>query len=188
MSSLWLRHPRLRLCAQALAQGEVLAYPTEAVWGLGCDPFNAYAVQRILDLKNRSADKGLILVAANIEQFAFLLEPLSAEYKATLAASWPGHTTWLVPHNNKISPLLSGEHASIALRVSAHPLVQALCLLNKGPIVSTSANPQGLPPARSSLKARCYFGKAGIFFAPSAPATAQAPSTIKDLLSGKQLR
>lgn len=188
MPTHWLHHPRLMQCAHALAQGAVLAYPTEAVWGLGCDPFNAHAVQHILDLKKRSADKGLILVAASIEQFNFLLEPLNPKQKALLEASWLGHTTWLVPHNNRVSPLLSGKHSSIALRVSAHPLVQALCLLHKGPIVSTSANPQGLPPARNILKARCYFGKSGIYFAPSAPPTAQALSTIKDLLSGKQLR
>ena len=184
----WLHHPRLVQCARALARGAVVAYPTEAVWGLGCDPFNAHAVQRILELKRRSADKGLILVAADIAQFDFLLQPLDAAQRAILQKSWPGHTTWLVPHHKRISSLLSGTHASIALRVSAHPLVRALCLLNKGPIVSTSANPQGLPPARDLLKARCYFGKSGIEFAPSAPPTERAPSTIKDLLSGKQLR
>lgn len=184
----WLQHPRLIQSAKALAGGDVLAYPTEAVWGLGCDPFNAKAVQRILWLKRRSVDKGLILVAANIEQFDFVLSSLTEKQRAVLKASWPGHTTWLVPHNNLLPSFLSGQHASIALRVSAHPLVQALCLLNKGPIVSTSANPQGLPPAKDALKVRLYFGSEALYFAPSAPPTANAPSQIKDLLSGQQLR
>lgn len=184
----WLRHPRLIHCAQALAQGGVLAYPTEAVWGLGCDPFNASAVQTILNLKKRSADKGLILVGANISQFDFLLSSLGSELRATLQASWPGHTTWLVPHHNRVPYNLCGEHSTIALRVSAHPLVQALCLLYGGPIVSTSANPQSLPAARDALKVRCYFRAANLHYAPTAPATEPTPSVIKDLISGKQLR
>jgi L-threonylcarbamoyladenylate synthase len=185
----WLQHPRLIQCANALADGGVIAYPTEAVWGLGCDPFNIAAVQHILHLKRRSVEKGLILVAACIEQFDFVLAPLTQKQRATLAASWPGHTTWLVPHNDLVPTYLSGKHSSIALRVSAHPLVQALCLLHKGPIVSTSANPQGLPPARDALKARMYFGSSGnLHYAPAAPATAKAPSQIRDLLSGQQLR
>jgi len=184
----WLQHPRLIQCARALENGGVLAYPTEAVWGLGCDPFNAHAVQHILDLKQRSVEKGLILVAANIEQFDFVLGALSDKQRAQLNKSWPSHTTWLVPHNNLVPSFLCGQHTSIALRVSAHPLVKALCLLNKGPIVSTSANPQGLPPARDALKARLYFGNRSIYFAPTAPPTAQAPSQIRDLLSGQQLR
>lgn len=184
----WLRHPRLRQCTRVLARGGVLAYPTEAVWGLGCDPFNIHAVQQILDLKRRAPDKGLILVAANIEQFDFLLASLEPGQLAQLRESWPGHTTWLVPHNNQVPGLVCGEHDTIALRVSAHPLVRALCLLNEGPIVSTSANPQGLPPARTSLRAHCYFGASDVYFAPSAPPTEHAPSTIRDLRSGKQLR
>ncbi len=183
----WLRHPRLRQCAQALAQGAVLAYPTEAVWGLGCDPFNQLAVNQIIAIKKRDADKGLILVAADISQFDFLLHDLSREQYAKLQASWPGHTTWLVPHQRRIPAQLSGKFSTIALRVSAHPLVNALCQLYGGPIVSTSANPQGKPPARSALKVRCYF-KNDIVIAPSAPATEAAPSKIFDLVSGKQLR
>ena len=184
----WLQDPRLQECAQKLALGGVVAYPTEAVWGLGCQPFNEQAVQQILDLKLRSADKGLILVAASIEQFAFLLEGLAEDQIAKLEASWPGHTTWLVPHNERLPYLIHGDHATVALRVSAHPLVQALCLLNQGPIVSTSANPQGLPPARTEQEARSYFGDNTINYAPSAEATASQPSTIIDLISGKQLR
>ena len=184
----WLQHSRLVQSAHAIARGEVVAYPTEAVWGLGCDPFDQSAVQRILNLKRRPANKGLILVAADISQFNFLLNTLSKAQLATLQLSWPGHTTWLVPHNNRVPYLLSGSHSTIALRVSAHPLVRALCLLNRGPIVSTSANPQGLPPARSALKVRCYFGTDNLVYAPAAPAIAQEPSTIKDLISGEQLR
>ncbi len=184
----WNAHPRLQQCAAALAGGGVIAYPTEGVWGLGCDPFNVFAVQRVLDLKKRKADKGLILVAGHISQFNFLLHDLDAENLARLKDTWPGHVTWLVPHHERIPEIVCGQFDTIALRVSAHPLVQALCRGFGGPIVSTSANPQGLPPARNALKVRCYFGEADILLAPSAPATHSGPSKIFDLRSGRQLR
>lgn len=184
----WLRHPRVNQCARILVSGGVIAYPTEAVWGLGCDPFNSDAVSQVLGLKNRAENKGLILVAADIHQFDFLLSSLSPAQKKVLQSTWPGHVSWLVPHHNRVPHYLSGEHSSIALRVSAHPLVQALCLLSGGPIVSTSANPQARMPARNALKVRCYFPKAKITYAPQVRAKAQAPSEIRDLVSGKVIR
>lgn len=182
----WTDHPRLLQCVDALAAGEVLAYPTEAVWGLGCDPDNKRAIQKILLLKRRSPHKGLILVGSREAHFAFLLERLSSERQKMVQESWPGYTTWLVPHFGHVSPLLCGLHDTIALRVSDHPFVHALCEKYGGPIVSTSANPQGLAPARHMLKARCYFG-ANVIYAPHAPATASQPSLIKDL-TGRILR
>ena len=65
---------RVQQAAQAIRAGAVIAYPTEAVWGLGCDPWDEEAVERLLLLKGRSVDKGLILVADNIRQFDFLFE------------------------------------------------------------------------------------------------------------------
>ena len=183
----WLNHPRIRGCVRALEAGEVVAYPTEAVWGLGCDPFNDLAIQKILNLKCRPMEKGLILIAGDVKQFAFLLQNLEPSQRDNLRNSWPGHTTWLVPHHNLVSPLLCGVHATIALRVSRHPLVQALCKLMGGPIVSTSANPQGLPTARDGLKARSYFGPA-VVYSPAAPLIAKEPSEIKDLITGKVIR
>ena len=62
-----LSHAQLNQAVTALKQGGILAYPTEAVWGLGCDPFNQQAVLKLLALKQRPMDKGLILIAANVE-------------------------------------------------------------------------------------------------------------------------
>ena len=117
---------RLSTASRVLRQGGVIAYPTEAVWGLGCDPANPSALQRILELKQRYPDKGLILVAANPEQFAPLLALLSPLQRATLAGSWPGPTTWLVPHHGLVHPLVCGRFTSVALRVSGHPLVASI--------------------------------------------------------------
>jgi len=181
-------HPSLTRCVRTLAQGGVVAYPTEAVWGLGCDPFYQPAVERILQLKRRAADKGLILVAAEMAQFDWLLEGLSAEHRMRLAESWPGPITWLVPHHQRLPRLVHGSHATIALRVSAHPVVQALCQRYGGPIVSTSANPQGLSPARTAGEVRRYFGRQGLCLAAGRIGDSDRPSMIKDLASGKIIR
>ena len=82
---------------------------------------------------------------------------------------------------------ISGAHSSVALRVSAHPVVRALCQQFGGPLVSTSANPQNLAPATTQLRARGYFGDA-VHYAPGAVGKQRNPSQIKDLLSDKVLR
>ncbi len=179
---------KLRYVANAVASGGIVAYPTEAVWGLGCDPDNPDAVLRLLRLKQRDWRKGLILVAASMVQFEPYLSALSAAQRQQLALSWPGPTTWLVPHNGSVGIGLCGNNSSVALRVSAHPVVQALCNLCGGPLISTSANRDGLPPARDRLTVQRYFGDAVDAHAPGALGGASQPSEIRDLLSGKIIR
>lgn len=179
-------HPRIRLAALEVARGGVIAYPTEGVWGLGADPFNHFAVERVLALKGRPVSKGLILVAAHPDQFDFILRHLNAEQRAILSASWPGPNTWLVPHAGKVPPWISGDHKTVALRVSAHPVVRALAEL-AGPLVSTSANPQGLAPAHQALRARQYFADQ-VFYAPGQVVRDAGPSTIRDLITGRIVR
>ncbi len=183
MTSQW----QLQQAAQKIRKGGVIAYPTEAVWGLGCDPFNQAAVQRILNLKQRPVHKGLILVAADIEQFAWLLQDVPPEQRQLLEDSWPGPNTWLVPHRSRVPTWISGRHASVAIRVSDHPLVQALCSLT-GPLVSTSANPTKHPAATSRLHVARYFHNRldAVLNAPLGQH--QQPSTIRDLVSGQVVR
>lgn len=181
-------HVKIHQSVKALAAGNVIAYPTEAVWGLGCDPFNSHAVFKLLGLKRRRWQKGLILVAAEFSQFEFILHDLSDEDKAKLQASWPGPVTWLVPHRQRVPAFITGEHDTIALRVSDHPMVQALCCAFDGPIVSTSANPQGLGAARSRTKVHHYFHSQALIFAPGEIGAHSNPSSIVDLASGAILR
>lgn len=180
-------HWHLQQAAQKIRKGGVIAYPTEAVWGLGCDPWNEQAVQRILDIKQRPVHKGLILVAADIGQLTWLLEGLAAEQRQLLEDSWPGPNTWLVPHHGRVPKWISGRHTNVAVRVSDHPLVQELCRLT-GPLVSTSANPTKHPAATSRLHVEQYFHNQldAVLNAPLGHR--QQPSTIRDLLSGEVLR
>jgi len=141
----------LQSVVPALQGGAVVAYPTEAVWGLGCDPSNEVAVMKLLALKQRPVEKGMILVAATPEQLDgwVRLDALAADRREAVLSSWPGANTWIVPAGERAPRWITGAHAGIAVRVSAHPLVQALCRAWGGPLVSTSANLAGHPPARS---------------------------------------
>lgn len=179
---------RLQRAAECIARGGVIAYPTEAVWGLGCDPFNADAVARLLRLKNRSPAKGLILVAGDIAQFQPWLMQLSSHDYRLLADSWPGPVTWLVPVNEFTPAWISGNFDTVALRVSAHPLIRQLTQRLAMPVVSTSANPQGYLPARSSLTVRRYFPTGLDAILPGVTLGAAKPSEIRSLLTGEVVR
>ncbi|WP_425913594.1 L-threonylcarbamoyladenylate synthase [Pseudomonas sp. GWSMS-1] len=178
---------QIQQAALVVRNGGVIAYPTEAVWGLGCDPWHAEAVERLLALKDRPMHKGLILVAGDIEQFNFLLEDLPEIWLARLAGSWPGPNTWLVPHQNRLPEWISGQHNSVALRVSDHPQVRALCRLT-GPLVSTSANPAGRPSARSRLRVEQYFPGQLDAVLGGALGGRKNPSLIRDLITGDVIR
>ena len=171
-----------------LGRGGVIAYPTESVWGLGCDPANERAVMRLLALKNRPVSKGLILVASALEQLEWLLSGLDDSQYERLAASWPGPITWLVPHRDLVPRWITGDHDTVAVRVSAHPGVGALCRAWGGVLVSTSANPAGSAPALNQLQIRRYFGDSLDFVVPGHVGGQSRPSSIRDLVSGRTIR
>ena len=175
--------------SEILAQGGVIAYPTEAVFGLGCDPNNEAAVERILTLKQRPRDKGLLLVAADIQQIAPLLAGLAPEMVSKLEQSWPGPVTWLIPDPDNYYPeWIKGQHSSVAIRVSAHPVVRQLCQAFGQPIVSTSANLADEPEIRCRLILQETFGDKIDFTVEGELGDASQPSTIKDLVTGATLR
>jgi L-threonylcarbamoyladenylate synthase len=178
---------RVQQVAQVVRAGGVIAYPTEAVWGLGCDPWDRAAVYRLLALKQRPVDKGLILLADNIRQFDFLLADLPQIWQDQLASTWPGPNTWLVPHQNRLPQWITGKHPSVALRVSDHPLVRDLCALT-GPLVSTSANPAGRPPALSRLRIEQYFARQLDGVLDGRLGGRKNPSIIRDLITGQVIR
>lgn len=149
-----LRRAMLRRAARLLREGGVIAYPTEAVYGLGCDPLNRAAVFRLLAIKRRPAAKGLILIASRFEQLQPFVQAPDEALREQLAQTWPGPVTWLLPANPAAPAWLRGRHRSLAVRVTAHPLAAALCTAFGGPVVSTSANTSGRPPARTALQAR----------------------------------
>ena len=182
------RSRQLARAVSVLRAGGVIACATEGVWGLACDPDNEAAVRRILALKGRDADKGLILVAAGLIQVERYLCHVPADKLAQIHDSWPGPVTWIVPHRGELPVWLVGAQPGVAIRVSDHLQLQALCCGFGGALVSTSANPQGLPPARSAHMVRRYFGDRINYLLPGALGGRRGPSEIRDALSGRIVR
>lgn len=150
--------PSLQAAVDCLRRGQVIAYPTEGVYGLGCSPFNCQAVQEILYLKNRHQDQGLILIAAGIKDLLPLIRPPVTTKMLNAFNAWPAAITVIFPASEQVPAWIRGKHDSVALRVTAHPLANHLCQAFGGPIVSTSANPSGLPAAITADQVLNYFG------------------------------
>lgn len=178
----------MRRAAHWLRSGGVVGYPTEAVYGLGCDPFCRPAVQRVLALKGRPAHKGLIVIAATFAQLAPFVRPLEVALVGRALATWPGPTTWLWPARPGIAPWLRGRHGTVAVRVTAHPVCAALCQRFGGAIVSTSANLSGRPPARDARRVRRLFGRGADYVVSGPLGGASRPTEIRDLMTGRVVR
>ena len=184
MVNLW----KIKQAANVLLNGGIIAYPTEAVYGLGCNPVDNAAVMRLLQLKTRPMEKGLILVAATLEQLeAYIVIP-SKEIRVKISATWPGPVTWVLPAKPWVPPTLTGIHHTLAVRVSAHPVVQALCREIDQPLVSTSANLESAPPARSALAVQRIFGQNIDFILHGRVNPLANPTEIRDALTDKILR
>lgn len=171
-----------------IKNGGIIAYPTEAVYGLGCDPFNEQAVKRLLAIKQRPIDKGLILIASSWEQLKDLVQPLSPEILQKVFTTWPGPVTWVFPASSKVPKWISGDHASVALRVTAHPLAKQICEKWGNALVSTSANIAGQPPAYNAQTVKQYFASQIDYILEGELGGLNKPTEIRDVLSGKFLR
>ncbi len=178
---------RLREAARWLLAGGVVAYPTEAVWGLGCDPDDVAAVGHVLDLKRRTSAKGLILIAADASQLEGWVETCGPAW-AQACATWPGFVTWVLPTDPSAPPWLTGGRDTLAVRVTAHPIAAALCRAFGGPLVSTSANLSGRPPARSALAVRRTFPTGIDLILSGALGGEPRPSPVIDGRTGRVLR
>lgn len=179
---------QLRRTLRLLRAGGVIAYPTEAVYGLGCDPDDAHAVNRILALKRRPAAKGLILIAAEFEQLQPYLLALDDAVLEQVRTPGPDPITWLLPARPEVPYWLRGAHETLAVRVTAHPLSAALCRTFGKPLVSTSANRAGRPPARTALMVRRQLRKGVDRVIVGRLGGAQRPSAIRDPVSGRVVR
>ena len=174
----------------ALQQQDVIAYPTEAVFGVGCDPDSETAVNKLLALKQRPIEKGLILIAANYEQLAPYIDDsaLNEEQKARIFSSWPGPVTWVMPTKPGVPSFLTGQFDTIAVRVTDHPLVQQLCLAFGKPLTSTSANLTGQEPGRTVAEVEAQLGSQLSAILHGETGGRDNPSEIRDAITGNIFR
>ena len=177
----------IREAIRQIAGGGVIAYPTDTVYGLGCDPLNAAAMLHLLALKQRGIEQGVILIASRWRQLRPFLLPLKPGTRKRVKKDRGRPVTWLLPARPDVPAWLCGRHDTLAVRVTRHPVVAALCDAWDGPLVSTSANRHGRPPATSTLEVYRAFGD-NLDYVLGGPVGTGKPSEIRDGLTGKVLR
>ena len=176
----------LRRAGSILRAGGIVAYPTEGVYGLGCRPDDFAAVQRICAIKQRDPLAGVLLIAADTAQLDDWIElPAGAP---ELGSSPDKPVTWIVPASAAVPPWIRGRHAGVGVRISCHPVATALCRAAGMPLVSTSANKSGRPPARHPMVLRRNFRDLVDCIVPGRCGPARGPSEIRDLVTGTVLR
>ncbi len=174
--------------AAAVRTGGVVACPTEAVFGLSCDPTNEKAVMRVLTLKRRSVDKGLILIASDFSQLERFCGTLDETHWNEVRASWPGPHTWLFPVSAACPAWVRGAHRTIAVRVTAHPVAADLCRLSGSALVSTSANLSGGAAACNASETAAAFGEVLDVIVEGETGGYESVTPIKNALTGESVR
>ncbi|WP_411359737.1 L-threonylcarbamoyladenylate synthase [Pseudidiomarina salilacus] len=174
----------------AFSTGELLAYPTEAVFGLGCDPRNEKAVQKLLELKQRPLEKGVILLAADYSQLVAYVADLKIpqDKRFSVFSHWPGPITLVLPASERTPKWLTGGRDTIAVRVTAHEPARQLCKALGSAIVSTSANVAGEAPLTTASAVREAFGEQIAWVMDAPVGTLATPTKIIDPLTNSVVR
>lgn len=174
--------------AEHLRAGHIIAYPTEAVYGLGCDPANESAIRALLALKGRRESAGFVLIASDFSQLQPWIPRLDPSLTERAMQTWPGPVTWLFPRAAGVPDYVAGDHETIALRITAHAPSRALCEAFGSALISSSANLTATPPARSPAEVTAYFGDQISGTLEGSLGGATNPSEIRDLVTGKIIR
>jgi L-threonylcarbamoyladenylate synthase len=174
--------------ARIVLAGGVIAYPTEAVFGLGCLPEDRAAVLRVLAIKRRSWRKGLVVIGASLDQIERFVVLPPEPRRSEIVASWPGPVTWVLPAQARVPRWLSGGHGTVAVRVTDHPVAAPLCARVGQAIVSTSANVSRRPPLRAARRVRRELGALVDYVLPGDVGGLANPTVIKDARTGRILR
>lgn len=178
----------LTRAADIIRAGGVVAYPTEACFGLGCDPRNIFAVRRILRMKRRARAQGVILIADHRARLMRYANFSALRHRKPMFDSWPGKHTWLVPATGGVSRWVRGEHSTVAVRVTAHRDAAMLCRLAHTALVSTSANRHGRRMLTNTDAVLREFGDEVDFVVDGKVGGARTPSVIRDAQTGKVVR
>ena len=172
---------------ELLRNGEVIGYPTEAVYGIGCDPWNKSSVVKVAEIKNRSFEKPFLMVASSVNQLEELVDISSLN--ENVMKSWPGHTTWLIKAKQSTPYWLrDNETGKVGVRVSDHPMIVKLCRLYGRPLISTSANIAGGQEIREQLEFKKVFSKSISYLVDGNIGDCEKTSIIIDMETNKKLR
>ena len=178
----------IKQASRIIKAGGIIIYPTEAIYGMGCDPLNAHAIEKLLSLKQRDINKGLLIIAADVEQIRPYVDQLDPAMLNKLVQTGPQPITWLVKASPWVPFWLRGNHATIGIRITQHPIANALCRILDQPIVSTSANISQRAPARSGICAHKYFHGRVDYFVSGPLGGFSSPSEIRDISTNQVIR
>ena len=183
-----MRGWRYRRAVMVLREGGVVAYPTEAVYGIGCDPLDRAGVARVFAIKHRPPHKRCILIAADPRHLEPFVAAAAPEFREHAARYWPGPVTLVAPARDEAPAWLVAATGTVAVRVTDHPVAHDLCASFGGALVSTSANRSACPPVRDALRARAVFGDEIDWYVPGRVGGLTAPTRIIDIRDGRTVR
>lgn len=183
-----LETTELKHIQSIIARGGIIAYPTEAVYGLGCHPFIKTAVLRLLEVKKRDLQKGLLIICSSWEQILPLIHKPPDDALTQVYKSWPGPMTWIFPARSSVPPWITGEHQQVAIRMTNHPIAKTLCNFLNKPIVSTSANLTGHLPLHTASAVKQIFGDKIDYIVEGQVGPLTQPTPIRDVVTGQIIR
>jgi L-threonylcarbamoyladenylate synthase len=173
--------PLLSDAIDILDRGGIIAYPTETVYGLGCDALQEASVQRIFALKNREPEKSLLILIHSVEAIGTLAKSVSPLAERLMHAFWPGPLTLIFKSASGLPEILTGKGNRIGIRISPDPVCRCLLERFRRPLVSTSANPAGSKPARNARAVLDYFGRGVDLILDHGERMSTLPSTVLDV-------
>lgn len=172
------QHHDLTQAVAVLKEGGVVAFPTETYWGLAVDPFNGQALERLFELKQRPAQKPVLVLIDSQERLPLLASEVPGRYHPLMERFWPGPLTLIFPSQPLLSPLLTAGTGTVGLRISSHPLARSFTALCAGAITATSANISGRSPAVTEQEVVDQFGSGLDWLVKSGPTSGGTASTI----------
>jgi len=168
-----------------LKNGGIIVYPTETVYGIGCDPLNIDACDRVQRLKERMENKPMLLLAHSLKQVEEMAGSLSEIPRKLAEKFWPGPLTLIIDSRKDFPEHLHGHSGGVAFRVSSHPVAASLAKEFDRPIISTSANIDGLAPLVRYEEALSTFKNIVDIVIGTHAKLIGEPSTVIDLTSGR---
>ncbi len=152
------KQQRVEQAVRLLKRGRIVAFPTETYYGLAVDPYCKSAVRRLYQLKSRKADKPLLLLIENLDQLSTVVESIPHQFLPLIEKYWPGPLTLVFPAKMTLNTVITGNSGTVGVRISPHPVANALLTGMQGPLTATSANISGEPPAQTAAEVERIFG------------------------------
>ena len=164
-----------------IARGGVIAFRTDTFYGLGADPFNRPAIEKIRELKGREDDKPILIVISDRKQLARFISDPSRAFSHLAQTFWPAALTLIAHANTKLPQAITAGSKTVGVRLPNDDRVRALVRACGGALTATSANPSHAAPAGNAQAAVGYFGDALDLIVDDGEARTERPSTVVDV-------